>query len=144
MGEICVDTDVLIDLARRKLIGYVERDLGLCLTIISLYEYLRGLAFIGRDVVACKEELENRFRVLPLSNNALIKASEIYSELRGRGLLVPDPDLLIASICIVNGVPLATHNRSHYERMTRHGLELVEPRVVVELVEERCKRDPMS
>lgn len=135
MEKICIDTDLLIDIAKRKLIRYVTKKLNLHITFITLYEYLRGLAYLGRDLEGSKEELESRFNILWLTNKAILKSSTIYSELRRKGELIPDPDLLIGSICIVNNVPLATYNKSHYLRLIPFGLKLIEPEEVISRIE---------
>ncbi len=132
--KICIDTDVLIDIAKRKLVRYVSKELGIFITFITLYEYLRGLAYLGRDIKASKEELESKFSILWPSNEALLKLSEIYQELRRRGKLIPDPDLLIASLCIANNIPLSTYNVKHYSRLTIFGLKLVNPEEVIERI----------
>jgi hypothetical protein len=45
-------------------------------------------------------------------NSSLKVASTIYSDLRKRGELIEDPNLLIASICIVNDLSLMTGNKN--------------------------------
>ena len=135
MERTCIDTDVLVELARKKLIRRVDKALNLYLTSITLYEYLRGLAYIGRDLGESKEELESRFNVIHLSSEAIIMASKIYSATRREGFLASDLDLLIASMCIVNDIPLSTQNEHHYSKLTRYGLKLMDPSLVLSRVE---------
>ena len=135
MEKACLDTGVLVELARRRLIRYVDRGLGLHLTFITFYEYLRGLAYLGRDLEASKDELENRFQVIWPSNRALMLAAEIYSVLRRKGQLISDPDIIIGSLCISSGAPLATFNKQHFTRLKHYGLELIDPEEVFTLVE---------
>jgi hypothetical protein len=58
-------------------------------------------------------------------NSSLKVASTIYSDLRKRGELIEDPNLLIASICIANDLSLMTGNKKHFERLKRYGLKLI-------------------
>jgi len=135
LEKICIDTDVLIDIARKRLIGYVSKELGIHLTSITLYEFLKGLAYIGRDIATSKDELESRFNILWLTNDVILKASGIFCKLKKRGYLIPDPDLLIGSTCIVYNVPLATYNTKHFEKLKQYGLTLEKPERVIGLLE---------
>ncbi len=130
MAKACLDTNVLIELARRKLIRYIEREDELYIPWIVAYEYIRGLAYLGRDTSMVKHELEDRFNIIYPTNNVLVKAVEIYLELRRRGELVPDPDILIAASCMAYGIPLATMNKSHFDRI--EGLKLLDPETIIE------------
>ncbi|MFP3202521.1 MAG: type II toxin-antitoxin system VapC family toxin [Sulfolobus sp.] len=119
--RICLDTDVLIDAFKtdvRKFSGYYT-------TCINLYEFLRGVAFIGKDVEKFKNWIEVNLNIVCLDNSSLKVASIIYSDLRKRGELIEDPDLLIASICIANDLSLMTGNKKHFERLKRYGLKLI-------------------
>jgi len=44
-------------------------------------------------------------------------SAEIYSDLRKKGELIDDIDILIAGIAKANNLVLVTHNRSHFERI---------------------------
>jgi len=52
------------------------------------------------------------------------KAAEIYIELKSKGQLIGDADILIASYCIINGHTLVTHNTGDFERID--GLKFVD------------------
>jgi tRNA(fMet)-specific endonuclease VapC len=45
------------------------------------------------------------------------KAAEIYSNLKPKGQLIENADILIAAIALVNGLVLVTHNVSHFKRI---------------------------
>ena len=137
--KACIDTDVLIDLSKTSLIAFVTKDLGLAVTTITAYEYTRGMAYLGRDPSAVINELEQRFSILNLNTESIIKASQIYAELRRQGQLIPDPDILIASICITNNTPLSTKNTKHFNRLVTHGLELIPPKQIAKTIIKREK-----
>jgi len=42
---------------------------------------------------------------------------------------MPDPDILIAASCISHGLPLATYNREHFERIP--GIKLKDPDEII-------------
>ena len=102
----------------------IEKFSGLHTTHISLYEFLRGLAYLGKKASEYKTYIEASIEPLPLDNRAVTTASEVYAKLRKAGSLVEDPDLLIASICIANAIPIVTGNVKHFERFREHGLSI--------------------
>lgn len=102
----------------------IEKFSGLHTTYISLYEFLRGLAYLGKEVSEYKAYIEANVEPLPLDNRAVTTASEVYAKLRKAGSLVEDPDLLIASVCIANALPIVTGNVKHFERFREHGLSI--------------------
>ncbi|MGC8932368.1 MAG: type II toxin-antitoxin system VapC family toxin [Candidatus Methanodesulfokora sp.] len=118
LKEILIDTDVLIDVERGK--AELPRA-QIAVSCITLYEFIRGRG----DYLALKEELEKAFTVVPLSNDVLIKAVEIYRELKSSGEVIDERDLLIGATAIALNIPLKTRNRSHYERLAKYGLKLL-------------------
>ena len=120
MEEAVLDSDVLIDAYE---LG-VEKFNGMRTTCISLYEFLRGLSYLGKQAGEYKAYLESNLDVLPLDNKAVLQASVLYGTLKRRGALVEDPDLLIASMCIANGLPVVTGNSKHFERFKEFGLSV--------------------
>lgn len=120
MEDAVLDSDALIEAYN---LG-IERFRGVHTTCVTLYEFLRGLAFLGKPVGEYKSHLESNLGVLPLDNRAITKASSIYAALRKKGALVEDPDLLIAGMCIANKLPLVTGNVRHFERFKEFGLSL--------------------
>ena len=122
--KIVIDTDVLIALVKaRKLEDFLIR-YEPYITIITLYEYVRGEVAIGIEVDESKKSLEEAFNVLLLDNDAIKVASVIWSKLKSKGLLIDDRDLLVGAICISNNLPLWTLNKEHFERLTDFGLKM--------------------
>ena len=120
MEGAVLDSDALIEAYEAG----ISKFGGLYTTCISLYEFLRGLAYMKKDVREYLAYIESHLNVLPLDNAAIGEASSIYGELKRQGALVEDPDLLIACMCIVNKLPLVTGNPKHFERFKRYGLTL--------------------
>ena len=86
MEPTCIDTSVLIELARGKLLRYIDpnRD-QLYLTEITVYEYLRGMEVIGRDIEYAKIVLENLFKILRINNDVIKLASKFMVNYIGEG-----------------------------------------------------------
>ena len=118
MEDAVLDSDALIEAYEAG----ISRFDGLHTTCISLYEFLRGLAYLKKDVAQYMGYVESHLEVLPLDDATVGEASRIYGELKRRGALVEDPDLLIASMCIVNKLPLVTGNARRFERFSECGL----------------------
>ena len=110
-----IDTSVLIDDIGRGVYeeGYIS--------VITLIEVLRGLRREKR--AAAKELLEKSFGVLPLDNDVVTRYCEIYAELKRRGSLLPDADLLIAATAISKGLVLVTMDKG-FERLRGMGLRM--------------------
>ena len=60
--------------------------------------------------------------LLPLDLSALDISSSIYQDLRSKGTLLEDADILIAGIAIANNAVLVTRNTRHFARV--EGLRL--------------------
>jgi tRNA(fMet)-specific endonuclease VapC len=56
-------------------------------------------------------------RVLPLIDEVIVKASEIYADLYVRGQLISDADILIAATALFHGHGVATNNEKHFRRI---------------------------
>lgn len=120
MEDACLDSDALIEAYS---LG-IEKFNGVHTTSISIYEFLRGLAYLGKSVPEYKSFLESNLEVLSLDNKAIILASDVHAGLKKKGALVEDPDLLIACICIANKLPIVTGNTKHFERFAQFGLKI--------------------
>ncbi len=116
MGKgVLVDTDMLIDFVR----GSADLpDEQLFITEITLYEFVRG----SKDISKAKILLEEGFSVIFHDNPIIQKASEIWVEMKRRGKIIDDRDVLIGATSAAKNLPLLTHNRRHYERMKEFGV----------------------
>jgi tRNA(fMet)-specific endonuclease VapC len=70
------------------------------------------------------EQFWQAHRILPFSHAAAVLASDIWADLRQRGLLIGEVDILIAGIALAENVAVATHNTSHFSRIA--GLTVVD------------------
>lgn len=125
-GLVIVDTDLIIDFLRgrgpgadltRRLV--IERRLRL--TAVTGFE-LR----VGADFLARKDQILGLFRsrTVPLDLASALRAGEVASTLQSNGTGIGFADCMQAGICLRYGLPLATRNRKHFERVD--GLQLVD------------------
>lgn len=120
-----LDTDTLSELMRgrnpvirRRAQEYLATHGRLSFSIITRYEVLRGLKAKG----ATRQEaaFERRCRlseVLPLTDPIIVRAAELYADLKRHGQLISDADLLIAATALVHGRVLVTNNLAHFQRI---------------------------
>ena len=128
MKKSLLDTSILIAFLRGepnvvfKVKEYLEKFDKLSLSIITYYEILRGLKYLGNERKLREfEELMDKSEIITLDRDIIRKASEIYAELKREGKIIEDADILIAATCLVKGFVLITDNEKHFGRIK--GLE---------------------
>jgi tRNA(fMet)-specific endonuclease VapC len=88
-------------------------------SIITRYEVLRGLKAKNAIVqLRAFDRLCATSQIVPLTDEAVVKASEIYAELRRRGEPIGDADVLIAASALVHGLTVVTNNENHFRRIS--------------------------
>ena len=124
-----LDTDVCVYLLNGdgRIIQKV-REIGIF--SISICNATLGELYFG---AYCSRKVEaNIKRILGFKNNLTIysdseESSELFgrfkAELKGKGRLIADFDLLIASIAHANNCVLVTNNRSHFDRLKGLAIE---------------------
>ncbi len=61
--------------------------------------------------------------ILPLNDEIVVRAAEIYADLRKQGELISDADILIAASALVHGLGIITNNENHFKRIMDLRLE---------------------
>jgi len=127
-----VDSDWLID-AFRGVPAAVDllaqlRDDGLAVSIVSYGELFEGA--VGAPDPAAELARFRRFlarlALLSLDDAVMERFAYIRAELRRRGQLIPDLDLLIAATALHHDLTLLTRNVRHFNRIPE--LRLYQPR----------------
>ncbi len=119
-----LDTDILSELfkghdnVRARVVEYVSVHGRLTISHISKYEILKGLKAkkASKQIDAFKLFCSLNL-VLPITDEAIEKASDIYASLKAKGNLISDADILVAAIAIVNDHALVTNNTNHFSRI---------------------------
>jgi len=119
-----IDTDILINLIKSGQLIVILDKYDLYISIITLYEYLRGLKILDRNIIEAKGLLEKSFSIILLDNKVINCACNLYKALRSDGLLIDDRDLLIAASAIAFELPLWTGNVKHFSRLEKYGLRI--------------------
>lgn len=122
---VCLDTSFIIDLFRKnpaaeeKLLLFLEREERLSTTPITVAELYKG-AYASkskRQEVRKITEIIQHLEILDLSIPVCERYGVTINDLRARGLLVGDLDVLIASAAAVNKEILLTRNEEHFRRI---------------------------
>ena len=104
--------------AARRVLEYLETFGKLDISVVCHYEVLRGLVHAkAESKLARFEGLVTRCNVWPFDQQSSLIASDIHAHLRREGLLLPDADIIVASIAMANRCALATNNILHFARI---------------------------
>ena len=90
---------------------------------IVYYEVVRGFKVLnGGNRIKTFMEFYQMWDNLSMSDKAMMKAAEIYVDLR-RKQLIEDNDIFIAAVAIVNDCTLITANEKHFARIDELNFE---------------------
>jgi tRNA(fMet)-specific endonuclease VapC len=124
LPQVILDTDILSALMRKNSVvlakarTYLAQHGQFTISIITRYEILRGLRAKGAAQQALRfEQFCIRNKILGITDEVIMRASEIYTDLYKRGELIGDADILIASTAMVNGFGVATNTEEHFRRI---------------------------
>jgi tRNA(fMet)-specific endonuclease VapC len=125
-----IDTDVLSALLRgtsavaARARDYLGEHRIFALSIITRYEILRGLK--AKAAVAQVQAFD-RFcatcLVMPVTDDVVVRAADIYATLRSRGEPIGDADILFAATALTHGCGVVTNNESHFRRIDGLGVD---------------------
>jgi hypothetical protein len=113
-----IDTSVLIEVLRGRI-----TNVGDALSIISVMEVARVLDKAKRLRVL--RELKDTYTIYPLDEKVAMEYCELYYELRNRGRLIPDLDLIIASTAKAYGEKLITRDKDFLSLSNYIEVELI-------------------
>lgn len=123
-----LDTDHCVAILRGSLDvdRHVAASVPLFVSAVSVAELCYGTHRSARPDANLRhvEQLLAGLTVLPLDGAVARRFAALKRTLEVTGTPVADADLQIAAIAIEHRMPLATHNRRHFERVD--GLELID------------------
>lgn len=118
-----VDTDWLADylVGREPAVQLLEQlaPAGLSISLMTLGEIYEGV-YYGRDPRRAEQIFRAFLRgvnTVPLGYRVMQRFARIRGDLRRRGQLIGDPDLLIAATALQHGLTLVTRNLRDFERV---------------------------
>lgn len=97
--------------------NYLTIHSSLTISIITRFEVLRGLhAKNAKSQLAAFETLCQSLEILPLTDDVVVRAAQLYGKLHQTGRLIGDADILIAATCLQSDCQIVTNNTSHFSR----------------------------
>jgi len=118
--QICLDTSSLIDIINKgKYFKFLEENKNAYISIITSFEFLLGR--VNED----HKKIVKEFNTLNLNYNIISLAADIYKRLKDKGEMIGTNDILIASTCIENKIPLLTINLKHFKKLEEFGLNVI-------------------
>jgi len=125
--KIVVDTSVVIDILERnnKILLLKIAQYDAYISYITLYEYLYGYCYLGKDYFKEKSIVEKLFQVVYPTQELLLKAMEIDVDLSKRGERIPQADIMIAATAILLKAPLLTKDLRHFQKIEKYGLSII-------------------
>ena len=119
--SLILDTDHCIAILRGQLDvdRHIQPTTAIFITSITVSELVYGAFKSDRPEHHLRQVdlLLESVTVLPFGTPAARLCGQLKDNLGRKGTLIAEPDLQIASIALANALPLATHNRCHFERM---------------------------
>jgi len=121
VSESLVDTDILSFYFRgdtkvvERFNEYLKEFDQINISIITYYEILGGLRFkkAEKQILDFEDFIRNNI-IIHLSEESAKLSSDIYSDLRQRGITIGTSDILIAGVAKVSGLVLVSNNEKHY------------------------------
>ena len=122
---ILVDTDWVVDYLKAKKAAVDLLDSlvpeGLAISLITYGEIYEGV-YYGQNPRQHEQGFLDFLRgvdVLAINRPIMAEFARIRGELRARGQLIGDLDLLIAATALHHGLPLLTNNGRHFRRISQ-------------------------
>jgi tRNA(fMet)-specific endonuclease VapC len=125
MEASLLDTDTLSEIMKGRnthvqdnALQYLSTFGHFTFSIITRYEILRGLKARGatRQLVRFEQRCQHS-EVLPVTDNIIVRAADIYALLYQQGQLISDADILIAATALEYQRCMVTENRAHFRRI---------------------------
>lgn len=114
---VIADTDIVFDFFTNtppfaQALADLMQEGRLAITAITVFELYAGVR--GPKRLKQIEAFCEHVPVFALNLLAAAYAGKIYTDLKSKGRAVGNQDVLIAGICLANGLPLLTGNTAHF------------------------------
>lgn len=122
--QVLLDTDILSAYMRREpiVVKHIQDYLRVYdqfdISVLTGYEIVRGLKARGATTKITQfRKLRSANNVLPLTDDIIERATDIYADLHRRGELIGEMDTLIAATALVYDLVVVTNNERHFNRI---------------------------
>lgn len=122
MVPALLDTDTLSEIVKLRNATVAQRALDytrkvglLTFSAITRYEVLRGYKQRGASLQLARfEAFCQKSTIISITDDILVRASDLWAEARNTGRPHEDTDLLIAATALANKLTLVTGNTAHF------------------------------
>lgn len=122
MQSALLDTDTLSEVIKGRHLQIIEHAKSylaanghFTISLVTRYEILRGLKAKGAETQIARFDVQcHRSRVLPISDEIVVRAAELYAQMRAKGRQVSDADLLVAATALTHQLVRVTNNLNHF------------------------------
>jgi tRNA(fMet)-specific endonuclease VapC len=131
MAPCLLDTDTLSEIIKGRnaavqprAVQYLTEYGSFSFSLITRFEILRGLK--AKNATAQLAAFDARCQasaVLPITDEIIVRAADLYADLKRRGELISDADLIIAATATVHNLVLVTTNTAHFQRIAGLALD---------------------
>jgi len=105
--------------------SYMQQFGQLILSELTYYEVTRGLKAISAATqLADFERFCQQHQILPFTHAAAVLAADIWADLKQRGQLIGEIDMLIAGVALSQGLAVVSQNTRHFGRIA--GLTVID------------------
>jgi tRNA(fMet)-specific endonuclease VapC len=102
----------------RRAAAYLSRHKRTTFSLITQFEVLRGLkARNATRLLTQFEAICQRDEILLITEDIIVLAADLWADLKRRGQLIGDSDVIIAATALHDCLPLATGNVAHFGRI---------------------------
>ena len=120
----CLDTNIVIDFlnGNKSVIEKVyikKKENKIFITFISLCELYKGIYLSNKSDIELKilDEFLNSIELVEMNKQSCDLFGKDFSILRKKGKMVPEADLMIASIVKTNNLILITMDKKHFNNL---------------------------
>ena len=103
-----------VDKSKTSLFQIADTEI-LYVSAVTIYELYIGAP--SEDKQKDIQILISGLNVLPFTRDVALQAAAIYRALKKNNQLIEFRDIFIAATCLVNGLPVKTLNKNHFNRI---------------------------
>ncbi len=121
----CFDTSIVISILQgNDRVSNFINSVGNEIVITSVTEYELLKHFSNKKQESALNDFLSSVRTLSFDKRSSVEAAKIYKDLKSKGALINENDILILAICITNGEELITEDR-YFERLERIDIKII-------------------
>lgn len=125
MPPSLLDSDTLSQIIKRRNSKVMQRTREylaaygwLTFSLMTRFEVLRGFKVLqARRKLIDFEDLCRQCEILPITDSVIVRAADVYADLRAKGAPIGDADMIIAATALVHNLTLVTNNTAHFNRI---------------------------